>query len=77
MITLNQEVIGFINLFEKVTRAQVKDCFSDDGLVFVVQPGQMGLAIGKKGVNIKKVSGLLKKKVKVISDSAKLPISNI
>ena len=60
------ETIRFINLFEKVTRANVKDCFlMEDALVFIVQPGQMGLALGKQAVNLRKVGSMLKKNVKV------------
>ena len=67
MISYDQKTIGLINIFERNTRAQVKDCFEEDGsLVFVVQPGQIGLAIGKKGVNIKKLTSVFKKKIKVI-----------
>lgn len=72
----DQELIGFINFFENLTRARVKDAFidKDDRVVFIVNEGEMGKAIGKKGSNIKKVSNLLKKKVRVIefsSDSVK------
>ncbi|MAG78060.1 NusA-like transcription termination signal-binding factor [archaeon] len=67
MISYDQKTIGFINLFEKITRAQVKDCFQEeDALVFVVQPGQIGIAVGKGGVNIKKLTNMFKKKIKVI-----------
>lgn len=66
MISYDQETIGYINLFEKVTGAEVKDCFtSDSTLIFVVQPEQMGKAIGKGGANIRQIGFLLKKPVKV------------
>src|SRR3989344_4567035 len=67
MITLNQEIIGFINIFENITGASVKDCFlEDEKIIFVVNPGSMGLAIGKGGKNINHMSSLLKKPVNVI-----------
>lgn len=67
MITLSQEIIGYINVFEKATGASVKDCFLEDGvIVFVVNQGNIGLAIGKGGRNIKQVSSLLRKNVNVI-----------
>ncbi len=67
MITLNQEIIGYINVFENATRASVKDCFlEDDTIVFVINSGNMGLAIGKGGRNIKHVSSLLHKKISII-----------
>jgi len=67
MITLDQEIIGFINVFERTTRASVKDCFKEEGgLVFVVQHGQVGKAIGKQGSNIRKLGALFKKRIKII-----------
>jgi len=63
----DQKIIGYINVFEKLTRAKVKDCFQEeDSLVFVVQPGQIGLAIGKGGANIKKANNTFKKKIKIM-----------
>ncbi|MBT3984886.1 NusA-like transcription termination signal-binding factor [archaeon] len=67
MISYDQKTIGFINVFERSTRAQVKDCFEEeDSLVFVVQPGQIGFAIGKKGANVKKLNLMFKRKIKII-----------
>lgn len=67
MITLDQETIGYINIFENITKAEVKDCFAtDEGLMFVVNEGNMGMAIGKGGRNIKHASDVLKKKINVI-----------
>ncbi len=66
MVSYNMEVIGYINLFEKVTRSHVKDCFfSEDKLVFIVQPGQLRFALGKQGANVKRVSSLLKKDIRI------------
>ncbi len=66
MVSFDMKTIGFINMFEKLTHAAVKDCFSEgDSLVFVVEPGQMGLAIGKGGANIKKASSVFKKEIKI------------
>jgi len=67
MVIFDAQTIGLINVFEKVTGARVKDCFFENStLVFVVQQGQMGLAIGRHGANIKKVSAMLKRDVKAI-----------
>jgi len=67
MITYSMETIGYINLFEKTTHAHVKDCFQEgDRLIFVIEKGDIGKAVGKQGANIKKMSAALKKPVKVI-----------
>lgn len=57
-----------MNAFENLTRVGVKDCFLDknDNLVFVVGFGKAGMAIGRKGDNIKRLGNMLKKKIKVI-----------
>ncbi|MBW3003820.1 NusA-like transcription termination signal-binding factor [Candidatus Woesearchaeota archaeon] len=57
----------YISLFETITRAKVKDCFElGEKLVFVVQEGEIGKAIGKKAANVKKIEGMLKKRIRII-----------
>lgn len=66
MVSFDMKTIGFINVFENLTHASVKDCFAEgDSLVFIIDMGQMGLAIGKGGANIKKASSVFKKEIKV------------
>ncbi len=70
MISYSQEIIGYINVFERATRAHVKDCFVDEGvLVFVINQGDIGKALGKGGINIKKLGFKLKKRIKLIEYS--------
>lgn len=67
MKVITAEIIGYINLFENLTRARVKGCFQgNEVLVFVVYEGEAGRAIGKHGENIKRVGQLLKKRIKVV-----------
>jgi N utilization substance protein A len=57
-------------LFEQVTHVGVKDCFlQNERLIFVVKEGDIGKAIGKGGVNIKKIENMVKKKVKIVEHS--------
>lgn len=73
-IKLDSECLKHINLFQSVTKASVKDCIIDnDRILFVVNKGQAGLAIGKSGVNIKNLRRLLKKNIEVIEFSESLP----
>jgi len=52
---------------EKASGALVKDCFQDEDTVyFVVAPGEIGKAIGKSGMNIRRVQDELHKKVRVV-----------
>lgn len=64
------EVIQLINLFEKITRAKVKDCFTrEDQVIFVIQSGDLAKALGKNSSNIIKLKELTRKQIKVIEFS--------
>ncbi len=61
------KILGYINTFEKFTRARVKDCLNDEGvLTFIIFQGDLGKALGKKGETLRKVSAKFKKKIKLI-----------
>jgi N utilization substance protein A len=69
-ITLNGDALRYISVFEKVTRTRVLDCIeTPDKLVFIVAPGQIRLAVGKKGENVKKLHDMFKKNLDVIEYS--------
>ena len=58
-IKFSANEIRFIALFENMTGAMVKDCIIDDEhgkVTFVVKNGDMGLAIGKGGQNVRLAS---------------------
>lgn len=65
-ITYDQRTIGIIATFEQITKTTVKNCVIDNSILFVVKEGDAGKAIGKQGLNIKKLSNLLKKPVRVV-----------
>lgn len=72
-IKFDLNTIKSISLFENITHSSVKDCFEQqDRLVFIVNPGEIGKAIGKEGANIRRISALLKKKIKIIEFSPEL-----
>ena len=60
--------IQLMALFEKITRTHVKRFFTDKRgqLVFIVEEGQAGKAIGKSGMHIRKLQHLIKKRIRVI-----------
>jgi len=69
-IKLDMNAIKYIAIFESVTGAKVKDCVAEPNqIVFVVNPGQMGLAIGKSGINVKEVQQALGKPIKLFEYS--------
>ena len=68
-VKLTEDCMRLISQFESLTGAGSRDCVIDERngrLIFVVNPGDMGLAIGKKGVSIKKASEVMGKKIEVV-----------
>jgi len=68
-IKLTMDQMRKISLFQKITKVTPRDCLDDekqDRLIFVVNEGKMGLAIGKGGSNIKSLQNILKRNVELI-----------
>jgi N utilization substance protein A len=69
-LELTEKGLGLFSIFGKITRVTPSDYNeSDELLVFVVDPYQLGRAIGKKGANIEKLKKTFRKKVVVVADS--------
>jgi len=63
----------FISIFESITGVALKDCFEQNGrIIFVVKQGEIGKAIGKKGINTKKLERVLRKRIKIIEFNPEL-----
>jgi N utilization substance protein A len=68
-IKLTSDELRLISLFSSVTSATARDCIVDDKMdrvIFVVNKGQMGLAIGKGGVTIKQLQQVVGRKVELV-----------
>ena len=65
-IKYGYDIMKYMSMFESLTGAKLKDCITDDNIMFIVQENDMGRAIGKNGINIKRMEGLLKKRIKLI-----------
>lgn len=78
-VKLGTEEIKYINLFENMTGASVKDCILQEKVFFVVKQGQMGLAIGRKGANIQRLTETIGKPIEIIeySDDPETFVRNI
>ncbi|RLG86669.1 MAG: NusA-like transcription termination signal-binding factor [Thermoprotei archaeon] len=66
-ITLSE--LRYMTLFQDLTGAVPKDCIVDNErntIIFVVGPGEAGIAIGRRGVNVKHLSRLLGKNIEVV-----------
>ena len=81
-IKLTPDEFRLISLFQSITSASARDCIVDDKMervIFIVNKGHMGLAIGKGGATIKQLQNVIAKKVELVeySDNASEFIRNI
>src|SRR3989338_2025507 len=66
--TLDMNFIRYLNLFEKITKVRAQHCFRYNlTIVFLVPKELMSKTLGEGGRNVKRLSEILEKKVKVIA----------
>lgn len=71
-IKITCDEMRYIALFESISGASVKDCIIDEEqerAIFIVNPGQVGVAIGKGGRNIHTLEKMTGKKHEIIEYS--------
>jgi N utilization substance protein A len=71
-IKLTTDQMRLISLFQNVTGASARDCVEDEKqnrVIFVVNEGKMGLAIGKGGSHIRNLQNIVKKSVELVEYS--------
>jgi N utilization substance protein A len=71
-IKISSDELRLMSLFQSITSATARDCIVDekmDRVIFVVNKGQMGLAIGKGGVTIKQLQNVIAKKIELVEFS--------
>ena len=71
-----------MSLFQSITSVTARDCVVDDKMdrvIFIVNRGQMGLAIGKGGATIRQLQNVVARKVELVeySDDASDFVRNI
>ena len=81
-IKLTTDQMRLMSLFQNVTGATARDCVEDekqDRIIFVVNSGKMGLAIGKGGSHIKTLQNIVKRNVELVeySDDPALFLKNM
>lgn len=65
VLTIN--TIRYLNIFEKITKIRAKNCFFYNGFIYFLVPKKfIYTAIGKNSENLKKISKMINKKIKVI-----------
>ncbi|MGB8084970.1 MAG: NusA-like transcription termination signal-binding factor [Nitrososphaeraceae archaeon] len=81
-IKLTSDELRLMSLFQSITSVTARDCVVDDKMdrvIFVVNKGQMGLAIGKGGMTIRQLQNVVTRKVELVeySDDASDFVRNI
>lgn len=81
-IKLTSDELRLMSLFQSITSVTARDCVVDDKMdrvIFVVNKGQMGLAIGKGGATIRQLQNVVARKVELVeySDDASDFVRNI
>ncbi|MFH1211772.1 MAG: NusA-like transcription termination signal-binding factor [Candidatus Woesearchaeota archaeon] len=72
-IKIDAEQMQTIALFEKITRARVKDMYEfRERLLFVVEYGDIRKALGKDKFNVEKIEHLLNRKIKIVEFNPEL-----
>jgi len=74
-IKMTEEEMKYIAFFESITGVTVIDCILDrekNRLIFLVKKGYVGKAVGKNGINIKRLNKLTGKNIEVVEYSEKM-----
>jgi transcription antitermination factor NusA-like protein len=65
---IDMQLMRYINLFARTTKISTTKVFVyNNQIIFAVPKVKMSLAIGKGACNIKKISQILRKKIKVVA----------
>ncbi|HRZ85417.1 MAG TPA: KH domain-containing protein [Candidatus Paceibacterota bacterium] len=65
--TIDMQIMRYINLFSRISNISPKHCFIyNSNVIFVVPESKLSKAIGENGKNIRKISTILNKKIKVV-----------
>ena len=65
---IDMQLMRYINLFSRTTGVSTTKCFVyNNQIVFAVPKAQISTAIGKGAENIKKLHGILRRKIKVVA----------
>ena len=65
--TIDMQLMRYINLFARTTKVTTRCFVYNNQIFFVVPKVKVSVAIGKGAINVKKLSGILRKKIRVIA----------
>ena len=64
---INMQDLRYLNLFEKITRISTRFCFKyNEAIIFCVPKRLVSKGVGAGGENIKHLSRILRRKIKII-----------
>jgi len=65
--TIDMQLMRYINLFSKISHVPSKHCFIYNSIIiFVVSKKDVSKAIGQNNINLKKMSSVVNRKIKVV-----------
>ena len=66
-IVFDTDMLKIMALFDKITGSKLKDCFFDrEKVVYLVDQGEIGKALGKNKSNVAKIEKVLNRKIKIV-----------
>jgi len=66
--TIDMQDMRYLSLFEKITHIRTRFCFKyNDTLMFCVEKSEIPMALGERGINLKRISDIVKKRVRIIA----------
>jgi NusA family KH domain protein, archaeal len=68
-IRLTADELRLMSLFQSITTVTARDCIIDDKMdrvIFIVNKGDMGIAIGKNGSTIKMLQNIIGKRIELV-----------
>jgi NusA-like KH domain protein len=65
MREFDNDIIKIINAFENMTGSHVRDCINSESVYFLVNPGNVAIAIGKNGQTVKSAERSIRKTIKI------------
>jgi predicted metal-dependent RNase len=66
--TISMQDMRYLNLFRRITKIQTRFCFKyNEAIIFCVPQMLVSKAVGEDGKNVKQLSRILRKRIKVVA----------
>jgi|SRR3989338_6118229 len=74
MATIDMQMMRYINLLDKISHVKTMKCYTyNNTIIFAVPESFVGRAVGPAGINLRRISEQLGKKIKIIPESSGNP----